>query len=195
MPHVCILHALRHRLDVTTLFKGSGDAMGLGLVCSLAGATAVAATIALITPSHERDAPTAPWVPTLGSADQYRHIALPVTAPPEGALVQVYSSADPVYSGEQLAFQYNGYTVSVCTRDVTRSDPTACDPQPGQGSDLVRRFEHGEYVTTIRSYGKFGESAGGAAAEAASLFTSADLAENPRWLGAYAKRNNERIAG
>ena len=169
--------------------------MGRVVMFSLGGALAATAAIALLAGAHQRDDGAGHRVPALGSANQYRHIALPVTAPPDGALVQVYSSADPMLSGEQLAFQYNGYTVSICTLSTKRSDPTSCDPQPGGESAVMRRFEQGDYVTTITSYGKFGESAGGAAAEAISLFTSAELTEDPEWLSGYVKRNNERIAG
>ena len=134
-------------------------------------------------------------VPTLGGAEQYQHIALPTIEPPDGALVQVYSSADPVVDGEQIAFQYDGYTISLCTRSAARSDPTACDPQPGEEAGVARRYADGEYVTTIRAYGKGLASPTGTPAEATALFTNADLTSSPAWLAAYAKRNNERIAG
>jgi hypothetical protein len=163
--------------------------LGVGVAVIAASAVLVAVNV------QGGDDLPANHVRTLGPAEQYRHVALPAAEPPEGALVQVHSAADPVVDGEQIAFQYSGYTISLCTRSTTRSARAACDPQPGEGSSVLRRFKDGDYVTTIRAYGKTPIGAAGAAADAVSLFTTADLTQSPSWLAEYAKRNNERIAG
>jgi hypothetical protein len=160
------------------------------------GAAAVAASAVLVAVNVQGgdNLPTN-HVRTLGPTERYRHVALPGAEQPDGALVQVYVAADPVVDAEQIAFQYSGYTISLCALSTSRSEPAACDPQPGEGSSALRRFKDGAYVTTIRAYGKTSTSATGAAADAILFFTTADLTQSPYWLAEHAERNNERLAG
>jgi hypothetical protein len=164
-------------------------------VWGIGAAVAAVVTVGAIAGSDDEDRGTGHVIPTLGPIAGYRHVALPVTAPPDGALVHVTQSGDFDEHGEQVAFQYNGYSIDVCTVSRTRAEPTACQAQPGEGSSVVRTFRNGDYVTRVFAYGKFGEPAVGSISEAVALFRTAALAERPSWLDDYAKRNNERLAG
>lgn len=140
--------------------------------------------------SHD-DGGAPPW--QLAAPIYYAHVALPSTAPPDGALVDVMQAADPRRQGEQVSFQYDGFSVDLCTRSVVRSDPAACDPQPGDDDTVVRTVTEGEYVTSVRAYGKFGEAAAGPAADAVALFTSAQMTPNPGWFRHYAVESHEEV--
>lgn len=75
------------------------------------------------------------------SLSDYRAIPLPVTAPPTGAHVHAVNFAHPDASGQHLSFEYQGFTINTCWRDLAVSDPDACLPQIGVSTFRTIRLQ------------------------------------------------------
>jgi hypothetical protein len=160
------------------------------------GAAVLAAAAGIVVLRSGGDSLPDHHVADLGPARHWDHIPLPITPPPDGAITEATRYADEDASVIQaIAFQYNGYTIDLCTLSTTGPDPTWCDPQPGMGPSVIRKFRNSHYITSISAYGKDPTTPTGATADAVWLFRNAPLEAQPTWLVEYAQRNNERITG
>jgi len=154
------------------------SALGVSVLSALVGATAGCGSSTAIDGGAASAAGEVPHV-----AD-YGHIPLPTTAPPPGAIVDTASYADPDASGQDIAFQYQGFTIQACWRQLSVADPDACLPQ--QGISIFRTVNSLDAETLFTVSTKNGAALPDDAAATLRFFRTSDLAARPGWLPGYA---------
>ena len=123
----------------------------------------------------------------------YAQIPLPTTAPPPGAIIHAASYADPSASGQDIAFQYQGFTIQACWRQLSVADPDACLPQ--QGVSIFRTVKSLDAETLFTVSTKNDAALPSDAATALQFFKTADLAARPAWLPGYAADELAKLTG
>ncbi|MFL6108201.1 MAG: hypothetical protein ACJ72L_14665 [Marmoricola sp.] len=114
----------------------------------------------------------------------YTDIPLPVAAPPAGAVVRAPGVSDPAVSGQQISFEYPGFTVTACSRDVRTADGYACAAQPGTAR--LRVIRSGARVTTYAVSTKASSGLRGPlAARVLRRFATGTVAPDPVWMTMY----------
>ncbi len=91
------------------------------------------------------------------------------------------SFADPVASGQHLSFEYDGFTVQMCTRNIRLSNSDACEPQ--STAEVIRRIRGSRYVTVYTVSSKV-EAAQKTTVE---FFARAEVSVDPPWIADYAE--------
>ena len=161
--------------------------LGVSVCCALVGATA----------GCGRSTATDAGVPTVGGeapplAD-YSHIPLPTSAPPPGAIVHAVSFADPSASGQDIAFQYQGFTIQACWRQISLSDTDACLPQQGDSIFRTLKSQDAETLFTVstKNFAALPEGA----ATAVQFFKSSELAPRPSGRPDYVASEFGKLVG
>lgn len=131
------------------------------------------------------------------AADSYRpHLAdydrvpLPAHRPPSGALVNASNYADASLSGQHIAFDYNGFTISACTRFVGVSELDSCKPQADV--TVFRRIATAKTVTT---YAVSAKDPTKVRSRIVDFFRTTDVTIRPPWMSAYAESSIKKVFG
>lgn len=107
----------------------------------------------------------------------YDHVALPVTAPPAGAMVQASRYRDGLQ--QDVRFMYQGFTVFACARH-DRAPAEACRPRSSQ---ILATHRDGAWLTHLYANVR----ARGAVLPAVAHFRAAEVTLQPAWVQEFAR--------